>query len=45
MIGQKGDVDMAPSKNGKHQAKNFSHLMGRVQGLSEKQLKAHFGLY
>ncbi len=25
--------------------KNFDHLIGKVQGLSEKQLKAHFGLY
>jgi Fe-Mn family superoxide dismutase len=26
-------------------AKNFDHLLGRLEGLSEKQLKAHFGLY
>ena len=25
--------------------KNFDHLIGKVQGLSENQLKAHFGLY
>ena len=29
----------------KHLAKDFSHLVGRIAGLSEKQLKAHFGLY
>jgi Fe-Mn family superoxide dismutase len=29
----------------KHEAKNFSHLIGKIPGLSEKQLKAHFGLY
>ncbi|HAR42903.1 MAG TPA: hypothetical protein DCS07_09790 [Bdellovibrionales bacterium] len=28
-----------------HEAKNFDHLIGKVKGLSEKQLKAHFGLY
>ncbi|MBZ5537366.1 MAG: Fe-Mn family superoxide dismutase [Acidobacteriia bacterium] len=26
-------------------AKNFDHLLGKLEGLSEKQLKAHFGLY
>jgi Fe-Mn family superoxide dismutase len=26
-------------------AKNYEHLIGRIQGLSEKQLRAHFGLY
>jgi Fe-Mn family superoxide dismutase len=29
----------------KHTAKNFDHLVGRIPGLSEKQLRAHFGLY
>lgn len=29
----------------KHEAKNFDHLLGQVDGLSEAQLKAHFGLY
>jgi Fe-Mn family superoxide dismutase len=29
----------------KHVAKNFQHLIGKVPGLSEKQLRAHFGLY
>jgi Fe-Mn family superoxide dismutase len=29
----------------KHEIKNFEHLIGRIQGLSEKQLRAHFGLY
>jgi Fe-Mn family superoxide dismutase len=28
-----------------HTAKNFEHLIGQIQGLSEKQLRAHFGLY
>ena len=28
-----------------HTAVNFEHLIGRVQGLSEKQLRAHFELY
>lgn len=28
-----------------HDVKNFDHLIGDVKGLSEKQLKAHFGLY
>src|SRR4051794_474975 len=28
-----------------HTAKNFDHLLGNLPGLSEKQLKAHFGLY
>jgi Fe-Mn family superoxide dismutase len=28
-----------------HEAKNFDHLIGSVKGLSEKQLRAHFGLY
>lgn len=26
-------------------ARNFDHLLGKLEGLSEKQLKAHFGLY
>jgi len=29
----------------KHEIKNFDHLIGKVDGLSEAQLKAHFGLY
>lgn len=29
----------------KHEAKNFDHLLGQVDGLSDAQLKAHFGLY
>lgn len=29
----------------KHEAKNFDHLIGQVDGLSEAQLRAHFGLY
>lgn len=29
----------------KHEAKNFDALIGSVDGLSEAQLKAHFGLY
>jgi Fe-Mn family superoxide dismutase len=37
------------NQNGKelymHTAKNFDHLIGQIPGLSEKQLKAHFGLY
>jgi Fe-Mn family superoxide dismutase len=28
-----------------HQAKNFDHLVGKLNGISEAQLKAHFGLY
>lgn len=28
-----------------HEVKNYDHLIGQVQGLSEKQLKAHFTLY
>jgi Fe-Mn family superoxide dismutase len=28
-----------------HTARNFEHLIGNVKGLSEKQLRAHFGLY
>jgi len=27
------------------EAKNFDYLIGKIKGLSEKQLKAHFGLY
>jgi superoxide dismutase, Fe-Mn family len=26
-------------------ARNFDHLLGKIEGLSEGQLKAHFGLY
>jgi Fe-Mn family superoxide dismutase len=29
----------------KHEARNFDHLIGQVDGLSEAQLRAHFGLY
>jgi len=29
----------------KYEAKDFNHLLGKVNGLSEAQLKAHFGLY
>ena len=29
----------------KHEAKNFDQLLGAVDGLSDAQLKAHFGLY
>ncbi len=29
----------------KHEVKNFDNLIGSVDGLSEAQLKAHFGLY
>ena len=28
-----------------HKAENFDHLLGKLEGISEKQLKAHFGLY
>ena len=28
-----------------HEAKNFDHLVGKLKGLSEAQLRAHFGLY
>jgi len=28
-----------------HEAKNYDHLIGKVKGLSETQLKAHFTLY
>jgi Fe-Mn family superoxide dismutase len=28
-----------------YEPKNFDHLIGKVPGLSEAQLKAHFGLY
>jgi Fe-Mn family superoxide dismutase len=28
-----------------YEPKNFDYLLGKVQGLSEAQLKAHFGLY
>ncbi|MBI2564538.1 hypothetical protein HYV79_00920 [Candidatus Woesearchaeota archaeon] len=27
------------------EAKNFDHLIGRLKGISDKQLQAHFGLY
>ena len=29
----------------KHEARDFSHLLGKVKGLSDKLLNAHFGLY
>jgi Fe-Mn family superoxide dismutase len=35
----------SPASLKKHVAKNFEHLIGKVPGLSEKQLRAHFGLY
>ena len=28
-----------------HEPKNYDHLLGKLKGLSENQLKAHFGLY
>ncbi len=28
-----------------HQAKNFDHLIGTLQGIGDAQLRAHFGLY
>jgi Fe-Mn family superoxide dismutase len=28
-----------------HEAKNFDHLLGKLKGISDEQLKAHFGLY
>jgi len=28
-----------------HEARNFDHLLGKVQGISENQLKQHFTLY
>lgn len=28
-----------------HEAKNYDHLLGKLDGLSESQLKQHFGLY
>jgi Fe-Mn family superoxide dismutase len=28
-----------------HEATNFDHLIGKLKGISEPQLKAHFGLY
>jgi Fe-Mn family superoxide dismutase len=29
----------------KHEAKNFDHLVGKLEGISEAQIKAHLGLY
>lgn len=29
----------------KHEAKDFSHLKGKLKGISDAQLEAHFGLY
>lgn len=29
----------------KHEAKDFSHLLGNIDGMSNKLLEAHFGLY
>lgn len=29
----------------KHEVRDFDHLIGKVDGLSEAQMKAHFGLY
>ena len=28
-----------------HKAKDFTYLLGKLKGLSNKQLEAHFGLY
>ena len=28
-----------------HEAKNFDHLLGKLQGISDNQLKQHFTLY
>ncbi len=28
-----------------HAARDFSHLLGKLEGISDKQLEAHFGLY
>lgn len=28
-----------------HKAKDFTHLLGKLKGISDNQLKAHFGLY
>ena len=28
-----------------HNAKDFNHLLGKLKGISDKQLTAHFGLY
>lgn len=28
-----------------HEAKDFSHLLGNLDGISDEQLQAHFGLY
>jgi Fe-Mn family superoxide dismutase len=38
-ITQAKDTTMA------HEPKNYDHLIGKMPGLSEKQLKAHFSLY
>lgn len=29
----------------KHEVRDFEHLIGKIDGLSEEQLRAHFGLY
>lgn len=29
----------------KHEAKNYDHLLGKLDGISEAQVKAHLGLY
>ena len=29
----------------KHEVKNFDHLLGKLEGFSEAQIKAHLGLY
>ena len=29
----------------KHEIKDFSYLLGKLKGISDKQLQAHFGLY
>ena len=28
-----------------HEARNFDHLLGKLQGISDNQLKQHFTLY
>jgi Fe-Mn family superoxide dismutase len=44
-----GRTEAAPERGReeilKHEAKNFDHLLGQVDGLSDAQLKAHFTLY
>jgi Fe-Mn family superoxide dismutase len=28
-----------------HEARNFEHLLGKLKGIRDEQLEAHFGLY